>query len=282
VKTSTTALVAIVALATSSIACSSSSDKTEDVDTGSALSALRAPTGSFSEKTAGKAFGGYRSDRANSSKVAPPGVAGAGGTRTQSIRLLDKASAACGQGQSCACPNGGSLSYTGASSADGQVVKVTFDECKFEDGWGFDGKAVALASKKSLLAIASDEPATDLGNGVVALLLAMKGTATNGARKLPLELALVTEGHYAFLAIAVPDGKIVIGVSDDGRAIVKSKEGTWTCNNASSGWSCTSDSGKSMTVTEEAPSESESEGAGSDGATEPPSASTDGPLPSEP
>jgi hypothetical protein len=266
VKTATTALVAVVVLASSSIACSSSSsaDKKPDVDTGTALSALRSPTGSFSEATAGKAFGGYRSDRAKSSKVSTPAAAGgsgSGGTRTQSIRLLDKASAACGQGEACACPNGGSLSYEASSTAEGQAVKVTFDACTFEDGFGFDGSALLLASKKSLLgtetasasASTPAEPAADLGDGVVAVLLAMKGTATDGTQKLPLELALVTEGHYAFLAVSVRDGKVVIGISDDGRAIVKSKEGTWTCSTASSGWSCKSDDGKTMDVAEEAP-----------------------------
>ena len=297
-KTAITALVAVVALATSSIACSSpSSGNQDDVDTGSALSALKSPTGSFSEQTAGKAFGGYRGARQDSSKISTPGASsGAGGVKTGSstIKLLDAAtsSAACGQGQSCACPSGGSMSYRAESSADGDLVKVSFTACGFEDGYAFDGKAILLASKKSLLGLSSEKAAPpipkkpsspaspddgfggDTGSGsdtglqeaeepqtggsgqYVALLLAAKGTVSNGSQKLALEFALLTEAHYAFLAVSVPDGKIVIGVSDDGRAIVKSKEGTWNCNTSSGGWSCTSDTGKKMDVKEEAASAS--------------------------
>ena len=277
-KTATTALVAIVALASSAVACSSSSGNTDEVDTGSALSSLRTPTGSFSEQTAGKAFGNYRSDRANSARISTPGASvgsASAGTRTASIRLLDKASVSCGGGQSCACPNGGSLTYAAESNPDGQAIKVSFDACGFEDGWGFDGKAILLASRKSLLgtpvAPAAAPSATDpvgasadtgtgtgagglgssFGSEYVSILLAAKGTISNGANKLTLEFALVAEAHYAFLAVQVADGKVVLGISDDGHAIVKSKEGTWTCNTSGSGWTCTSDSGKSMTVTEE-------------------------------
>jgi len=285
VKTATTALVAIVALASSAVACSSSSGNTDEVDTGSALSSLRTPTGSFSEQTAGKAFGNYRSGRANSSKISTPGAtvgSDTAGTKMASIRLLSNASASCGGGQACACPNGGSLTYSAEQNADGAAIKVSFDACGFEDGWGFDGKAVLLASKKSLLGtpVAPATPAavpgatgaaaasadngtaavgSSFGSEYVSILLAAKGTASEGANKLQLEFALVAEAHYAFLAVQVADGKVVVGVSDDGHAIVKSKEGTWTCNTTSnttgSGWTCTSDSGKSMTVTEDASSD---------------------------
>src|SRR5436305_1668459 len=63
-----TALVALVALgtlATGSIGCSSSSEK-QDVDTSSALTELRTPTGSFSDDTAGSAFGNYRATKTDS------------------------------------------------------------------------------------------------------------------------------------------------------------------------------------------------------------------------
>jgi hypothetical protein len=92
-------------------------------------------------------------------------------------------------------------------------------------------------------------------------------------KQLPLEFALLTEAQYAFLAVSVPDGKIVIGVSDDGRAIVKSKEGTWNCHSSSKGWSCTSDKGKSMDVTEDIASEGAS--ASNDEASEPSDSSSD-------
>lgn len=281
----TLALAAAVALASSSIACSSPAEK-EDVDTGSALSALRSPTGSFSKESAGKAFGGYRGQKANASKVSAPGVSGSGSSSAQSIRLLDRgtSSSECGQGQACACPNGGSMSYSGESTSEGQLVKVTFDACVFEDGFGFDGKAVLLASTKSLLGVSEQPPPSSASGGLgtadfgqggglteadasesgagaggggsyAALLIAAKGTASQGSQTLPLEFALLTEAHYAFLAVKVPDGSIVIGVSDDGRAIVKSKEGTWSCQSSAAGWSCKSDKGESLTVVEEAPSD---------------------------
>lgn len=283
-KTATTSLALVVTLgmlASSSIGCSSSSEK-EDVDTASAISELRSPTGTFSEANAAKAFGGYRSDRANSSKVAAPGLGSAGGSSTQSIRLLDSASSAqsgCGANQPCACPNGGSLTYQAGSSPDGQLVRVTFDACGFEDGWGFDGKAILLASNKSLLGLdepaastptAPKKPATGFGgeddttpdlreaddsgygSGAKAFLVAAKGTATDGKRSLALSFALLRESPYSFLAVSVPDGKIVIGVSDDGRAIVRSKEGTWRCQSGARGWTCTSDKGQKMEVAEDA------------------------------
>lgn len=272
--TTTTAFVAILALATSAVACSSSSGSRDEVDTSTALSSLRTPTGSFSEATAGKALGGYRAHRADSARVSAPGASigsASAGTKTASIRLLDKASASCGGGQSCACPNGGSLSYATESNADGAAIKVSFNACGFEDGWGFDGKAVLLASKKSLLgtpaapdgtsASADTTGTTDttgtgaagtsFGSEYVSILVAAKGVASNGGNRLELEFALVAEAHYAFLAVQVADGKVVIGVSDDGRAIVKSKEGTWSCTTSASSWTCTSDTGKSMTVTED-------------------------------
>jgi len=277
----TIALVALVALASSAVACSSSNGNSNDIDTGTALSSLRTPTGSFSEATAGKAFGSYRSNRANSSKISTPGAtvgSDSAGTRTASIRLLDNAAASCGGGQACACPNGGSLTYGAEKTADTEAIKVSFDGCGFEDGWAFDGKAVLLASKKSLLGglvPASSVPASGAASGsdtgagsaigsagaafgseYVAILLAAKGTVSKGVNRLELDLALVAEAHYAFLAVEVGDGKVVVGVSDDGHAIVKSKEGTWTCNTVSNttgnGWTCTSDSGKTITATEEA------------------------------
>lgn len=310
-KTASVALVALVALASSSaVACSSSSGSGNDIDTGTALSSLRTPTGSFSEASAGKAFGSYRSDRANSSKISTPGASvgsASAGTKTASIRLLDKASGSCGGGQACACPNGGSLTYAAESTADTAAIKVSFDACGFEDGWGFDGKAVLLASKKSLLgttgATASASASVSAGasasagaagaaadNGTgsagasfggeyVSILLAAKGTASNGANKLQLELALVTEAHYAFLAVQVADGKVVVGISDDGHAIVKSKEGTWTCDTTGSGWTCTSETGKSMTVTEEA---SDGAQASNDTSADAPSNTTAPPAPVTP
>lgn len=281
------ALAAILALGSFSFACSSP-DKGQEVDTGTALSQLRSPTGSFSKANGASVFAGYRSQRAESSKVSAPTGGGSGSSSTSSIRLLDKATTSekCAQGTACACPNGGTMSYRAQSSAEGQLVRVSFDACGFEDGFGFDGEAVLLASTKSLLNLPAEtetkkgssttptptdgtqagssgglkeapsggSPSTGSSSGkdIVAILLAAKGTATEGTRKLPLEFALLTEAHYVFLAVTVPDGSIVIGVSDQGNAIIRSKEGTWNCKNASRGWTCTSDKGEALEVAESA------------------------------
>ena len=283
------ALVAILALGSFSFACSSPSNK-EEVDTGTALAQLRTPTGSFSKANGASVFAGYRSKRAESSKVSTPTPSG-GTSSTSSIRLMDKAtsSPACAQGQACACPNGGTMSYRTQSSAEGQELRVTFDACGFEDGFGFAGEALLLASPKSLLGLPADSaappststdgskagasgglkdapPAPSAGSksstNVVSWLLAAKGTATEGTRKLPFELALVTEAHYVFLAVSVPDGNIVIGVSDRGTAIIRSKEGNWNCTNASRGWTCTSENGEALDVADEVASEGSTSGGG--------------------
>lgn len=294
----TTLSVVAVALASSSLfACSSAAEPGSSIDTQSALSALSTPTGTLTKESAGKAFGGYRHQRDEGSKVATP-TTSAGGLSTSSIRLLDSSSGgSCREGSSCACPSGGSMTYKGEQRSDAQLVKVRLDGCGFEDGVSFDGDVVLLASKKSLLGFAgssgasaatpppasktggatgggadlggegsgsgsesgglSDAPSTSFGNGVVALLVAAKGTLSYGAQRTALELALVTEARYTFLSVKVPDGSIVIGTSSDGRAVVRTKNGSWTCSSTAGRWVCTSDSGEKLDVTEEAPSDGE-------------------------
>lgn len=292
-KTTIPALVAVVALASSSVACSAE-EKNDEVNTSSAISALQSPTGTLTRESAGKAFGGYRQQRAESSKVSAPAANG-GGMATQSIKLLDQASSsAAGQGGSQRCPSGGSMSYQAEQSADGALVKVRADACAFEDGFSFDGNMVLLASKKSILGIsASDSPApkkpsapakpgtgsdtgsegdaygdsygdgmgsgsgvseaqgSSYGNGIVALLIAAKGTATYEKKQTSLEFALLTESRYMFLAVKVNDGSIVIGMRDDGIAIVRTKNGNWNCQQSGTRWTCTSDKGESLDAAEE-------------------------------
>jgi len=279
VKTARSASVAalvIGALGSSALACSSPS-KGEEVDTATALSQLRTPTGSFSNGAS--VFSGYRSKRAESAKVSTPTAGGSGTSSTHSIRLLDKATSSqvCAQGTACACPNGGMMSYKAQSSAEGDLVRVTFDACGFEDGFGFDGEAILLASTRSLLNLPADgspksgaAPSTSPddatgGSKYVSVLLAAKGTATDGARKLPFELALVTEAHYVFLAVSVPDGSIVIGVSDKGDAIIRSKEGTWSCKTSARGWTCTSEKGEALEVADDDATIGPSQGSSSGG-----------------
>lgn len=273
------ALVAAVALASSSIACSSA-EESKEVDTNAAISALQAPTGTLTRESASKAFGGYRQQRADSSKVATP-TSNSGGIAVQShtIKFLDNARAtgACSSGGSCACPNGGSMSYSGEQTANGALVKVKMESCGFEDGFSFDGGAILLASKKSILNIpassspsaptkpseggsgdsslggsgVSDAPSSGYGNGYVAFLVAAKGTASWGSNKAHLEFALLTEAQYSFLAVKVNDGSIVIGVRADGHALIRTKNGTWTCTTSGTQWVCTSENGEKIDVAEE-------------------------------
>ena len=275
------ALVALLALGSLSAGCSASPSTGKkgggNVSTGSAISALRSPTGTFSKATASSAFAGYRSKRADSQRVsapvpnAPSGAGGGASTASiRTVRLLDQATSggACAQGDECACPSGGSMSYESEQTSDGQLVQVTFDACGFDDGTKFDGEAVLLASTKSLLGAAADAPAAappSSGGGleeasdqgaatsgeVVALLLAAQGTATVGAQTEEIEFALLTEEHYAFLAVTVPDGSLVIGVGDDGNAVIHAKDATWKCKSAAAGWACTSESGESMEVADD-------------------------------
>lgn len=270
------ALVAVVALASGAVACSSNEESNE-VDTGSAISALQSPTGTLTRASAGKAFGGYRQQRNESSKVSAPAQSG-GGLSTQSLKFLDQTSSA-GRDGSQACPSGGSMTYQAEQNADGALVKVKATSCAFEDGFSFDGNMVLLASKKSILGISSeasapsappssspsgsleegegvsDAPSTGMGNGYVALLVAAKGTASYGSKKSALEFALLAESRYSFLAVKVDDGSIVIGLRDDGKAIVRTKNGTWSCNESGSRWSCTSDKGEQLEASEELESE---------------------------
>lgn len=282
-KTTLPAFVAVVALASSSIACSAE-EKTNEVDTDSAISALSNPTGTLTRESAGKAFGGYRQQRAESSKVSAPAANG-GGIAPGSIRLLDQASA--GQGGSQRCPSGGSMTYQAEQNANGALVKVRAEACSFEDGFSFDGNMVLLASKKSILGISAEESApapskpsapakpgssddeygdsmggsgsgvseaqgSSFGSGYVALLIAAKGTASYASKKTTLEFALLTESRYAFLAVKVNDGSIVIGMRDDGLAIVRTKNGTWQCKQSGSSWSCSNDKGEKLEAAEEA------------------------------
>ena len=199
----------------------------------------------------------------------PNGGGSAGGASIRTVRLLDKAtsSGACSASQDCACPTGGTMSYQSEQSPDGQLVNVHFSACGFEDGMKFDGDAVLLASTKSILGAAAtpskqkDAPApSEDGSGlkeaptdasdssIVALLLAASGTASQGGQSEQLEFALLTEASYAFLAVTVADGTVVIGVGEDGNAVVHSKDGTYSCKSAGQGYVCTSEQGESVDV----------------------------------
>ncbi|MBX3192861.1 MAG: hypothetical protein KF819_38105 [Labilithrix sp.] len=269
-----------LALATASFACSSS-DKAEPVDTNQALSALRSPTGSFSAKNGASIFSGYGTQRANSKKVSAPAPGGGSSTRPGSLRLLDRAAdaqAACSDGQSCSCPSGGSMTYAHESSADGQLLRIDFQQCGFGDGSAFDGNAILLVSTKSILGLGEQERAPSkpggsrgsddemgeleeapetgaAGQGYAAMLLAARGTVTESGQSSPIEFALLTEASYAFLAVTVDDGHVVIGMSDDGRAIIKAKDGTWHCNPSAKGYVCKSEGGEAVDVAASASAE---------------------------
>ena len=284
------ALIAIVALGSLSIGCSASPTSGtgasgKAVNTSSALSALKSPTGSFSKATASSAFAGYRSQRESSKHVSAPvpnGGGSAGGASIRTVRLLDKAtsSGACTASQDCACPTGGTMSYRSEQSPDGQLVNVHFTACGFEDGLTFDGDAVLLASTKSILGAAAstpskakgapapsedgsglkEAPSDTSGSSIVALLLAASGTASQGGQSEVLEFALLTEGSYAFLAVKVADGTVVIGVGEDGNAVVHSKDGTYNCKTSGTGYVCTSESGEAVDVSDDGSTASNDDG----------------------
>lgn len=313
-KTALTALALTVSLGAATMACSSSSSS-ERVDTQSALASLRSPTGTFSSQNGKAAFAGYSSKRADSSKVSTGSGGGSGTSRAQGLRILNQAAAgeaACTDGQACACEKSGSMTYTHESSADGDLLRIAFDACVSEDGEGFDGEAVLLASKKPLLGVkegsktsspastegdadqpsagdAADDglseaqPETEAGDdfalpeGVVSLMLAAKGTAIHSGGKTPLELAMVTEAGYVYLSVTVPDGNVVIGLAKDGSAVVKPKDQTWTCSPAGQSYTCQSGDGEKLEIdaSEDAADDGASAGEGSSDGSEDPA------LPSE-
>jgi hypothetical protein len=136
--------------------------------------------------------------------------------------------AACAEGQSCACPGGGSLVYQAEQSKAGAAAHFTFDSCVGDDGMGFDGEAVAVVSSKPILGLA--KPGS-------SALFAARGTVFDKTNKIDLEFALLTEGGYALLAVEVGDGKIVIGSTPQGSIVVIAKQGTFHC----SGGTCKGD-----------------------------------------
>ena len=260
---SASALVALVALGSLSMGCSASpttgtgkGGSGHNVNTRTALSALKSPTGSFTKATASSAFGGYRSQRARSKQVSAPvpngGAGGGGNMGTRTVRLLDQATSpgACASGQDCACPTGGTMAYESEQTPEGQLVSVQFNGCGFEDGMKFDGEAVLLASTTSMLGLAEEaSPPSDAASGqIVALLLAASGTASQGGQSEVLEFALLTEASYAFLAVSVADGTVVIGVGEDGSAVVRSKDGAYQCKSEAKGYVCTSETGETLEI----------------------------------
>lgn len=252
--TSSAALVTFV-VATGSLACSASSSSDRTVSTTSALSALRNPTGTFSKATGREAFASYDSKRSEGNRFSGSSATSTGGgsTTAQSLRFLDTAEqleSRCSEGEACACPGGGSVRATHEATADGDEVQMSFDACVFEDGGAFDGQAMVLMSKKPLVDYTPKSAASgDAFDGPYqAMLVAAKGVATHDGAETPLELALLVQAGYAYVSVTVPDGNVVVGVTDDGKAIVKAKDATWTCSTSASSYSCESDSGETIEI----------------------------------
>jgi hypothetical protein len=255
-KTLATALALTFTLGASTLACSSESSGGR-VDTGTALSSLRSPTGTFDKSNATSAFAGFRDQRERSSNVAGAQPAGRAqtGSSQQGLRILNTAAsleANCSEGQTCACPGSGSASWSHESTAEGEVVRMSFAQCVFEDGDAFDGEAVVLASKEPLLGLERETGGAfgdtgDLG-GYASLLIAANGDMTHQGKTMALQFALLMEAGYTLLSVEVPDGSVVIGIAPSGKVIVMAKNETWTCAATAGAYACTSSSGEQLDV----------------------------------
>jgi hypothetical protein len=254
-KTLATALALTFTLGASTLACSSESSGGR-VDTGTALSSLRSPTGTFDKSNATSAFAGFRDQRERSSNVAGAQPAGRAqtGSSQQGLRILNTAAsleANCSEGQTCACPGGGSASWSHESTAEGEVVRMSFGQCIFEDGDAFDGEAVVLASKEPLLGLEAEADGAfgdAAGAGYASLLIAANGDMTHAGKTMALQFALLMEAGYMLLSVEVPDGSVVIGLAPSGKVIVMAKNETWTCAATAGAYACTSSSGEELDV----------------------------------
>ncbi len=213
-------------------ACTSQDDNKPSKSAGAALGSVQNPTGSFDSDNASDAFAKWSSDKSSSSGLQSTGGGGSGGgsTTTQSLHILSGTvqQTSCAEGAKCACPSGGSFSYEKQSSDYGPAISASFDKCVFDDGSGFSGDMLLLESDKPLLK--SDKADVGADDGGKSLLLAAEGTFTNGTDSINADVVFLHERGVDYLAVAVKDGKIVIGVREsDGAAVVYAKDTTWLC-----------------------------------------------------
>lgn len=280
-------VAALVTFAVANTVACSSADRSTDAD--STLSAFKNPTGSFTKETGASAFSGATTKQSQSGKVnAKTGSNGGSSTQSKSIRILaDKTQAACQEGEACKCEGGGTATYKKQSTKLGLQVDFTFADCFDAEGGGFSGEAMLLASEKPLLGLGSEsgakEPSSgkapagsangsdDMGTNAIkpkgglteaqndqpqgkeinaqALLLAARGEVISGKQRENVEFAILSEAGYTLVAVEVKDGSVVVGFAPNGTAIVRSKEGSWTCRPQSNGYQCKADgSGEALEV----------------------------------
>lgn len=225
-------------LALAAVACSAESK--EPVSADESLAAFRNPTGSFGKENGAAALSGFDAEKSESGKVNRPG-ASSGTSRTQGIRVMNGAlgaEATCAEGQSCACPGGGSIVYRAEQSSIGAAAHFAFSNCVDDEGAGFDGEAVVAVAKQPILGLAKTATTPVTSDNI---FFAAKGTAFDKTTRIALEFALLHEAGYTLLAVQVADGKIVIGSAPDGTLVIKAKQGTFHCGSAAGGYTCKGD-----------------------------------------
>ncbi len=233
-------VVSAILVVGSLVACTNPDDKPAK-SAGAALDSIQNPTGTFDSSNAGSAFSRYGSDKNASSGLAGTGGGSGGSSSTQSLHILadQVQGSSCAEGASCACDAGGSFTYSRQSTDYGPAIQASFDKCVFNDGNGFSGDMLLLASDKPLLKSDAAGVASDTATGK-SLLLAAEGTFTKGSDSVKADVVFLQERGVDYLAVEVSDGKIVIGVREsDGLAVVYAKGTTWVCKpDASSDYTC--------------------------------------------
>ena len=218
---------------------------------GVAIDTIQTPTGTFEADNASGAFGGYDTNRNASSGFTNTGGGTGGSSSAQSLHVLSNTvqGSACREGATCACDGGGSYTYERQSTDYGPALQATFDDCILSSGTGFSGDMVLLASDKPLLK--SDQLLEDSTADGKSAVLAAQGTFTVQSKTIDASVVLLSERGVDYLAVDVPDGRLVIGRrSSDGLAVVYAKDTTWVCKpDANVSYACEEqNSGKTMEV----------------------------------
>ena len=215
------------------------------------------PTGTISERNMSSLFARY-SDQKGASEMGNIGVgtstssgtstsdspapAPATGTKSQALHILSgksgltascSALAAGNTAGSCACPDGGSLTYDfGAirqlQQATGPIdasLKVRFEGCRQKD-LGIDGR--------EFVHVHADRGGSKADLNTLELLLIADLTVSKGSETHTIDLAARLKSGEFELALAVDDGWVTIratssGVAGSGTFVIRDRNGTWTC-----------------------------------------------------
>lgn len=239
---------AFLGVATILGACSSTSSggpASLDPDFAEIQARFDRPSGTISSSNVGAIVknGGSRSTTAKKLEVFG-GSSGGSDTSTQSLRPQNVSafescsSAFAGQGSAtCACPNGGSVSWhAGSGQADGAYAKIVFASCGFEDSV-VDGHEYVMTRSEA---------------GAYSMILVIDATVKQGAEVEKLDLQARWSKDAYELALRVDDGWVTYGMhvsKDDGstRIVLRGANGSWTCVASADGHgTCTSDAGESQ------------------------------------